>query len=331
MSRALTKGHWQTRRVRVTVLMLSVDEAPMLQRSLPAALAQEPRPEVVVIDNASSDATAELTRNHGARHLRLEPRRTYAAAINEGIAQTGGDVVLLLNADCFLAPGFLAAALPRLAEPGVGSVAPRLVRVEGPRGTQPLGQIDTAGMVIDRRRKNGLVGHGRPAGAYARPAPVFGADGAAALYRRETLAGCALDGREVLDEDMALWASDADLAWRAQLLGWNAVYEPAAVGEHVRTYSPSTRSQISEADRRLQFRNRYLMMLKNDTPSSLARDLPWVAGYELAALGHVLLRERHLLQGYADAWALRGGALRRRRVIQGRRRRLAPLGLRAPA
>jgi GT2 family glycosyltransferase len=186
-------------------------------------------------------------------------------------------------------------------------------------------------MAIDRRRKNGLVGHGRPLHAFTRPAPVFGADGAAALYRRETLIDCALDGREVLDEDMALWASDADLAWRAQLLGWSAVYEPAAVAEHVRTYSPSTRAQMSEADRRLQFRNRYLMMLKNDTPATLARDLPWVAGYELAALGHVLLRERHLLTGYREAWALRGPALRRRHLIQSRRTRSAPLGLRPPA
>jgi GT2 family glycosyltransferase len=341
MSPGLTKGGWQTRRVHVTVLMVSVDEAPMLERSLPAALAQEPGPEVVVIDNASSDATAALTVRHGVRHLRLEPRHTYAAAINEGIAQTGGDAVLLLNADCFLDPGFLAAALPHLAQPGVGAVAPKLVRVAGPDGAQSgpetgwapssLGQIDTAGMVIDRRRKNGLVGHGRPAGAHSRPARVFGADGAAALYRRATLEDCALEGREVLDEDMALWASDADLAWRAQLLGWSTVYEPAAVAGHVRTYSPSTRAQMSEADRRLQFRNRYLMMLKNDTPSALARDLPWVAGYELAALGHVLLRERHLLAGYREAWALRHAAAQRRRLVQGRRRRSAPLGLRAPA
>ena len=344
MSSAWTAGRCQTRRVRVTVLMLSVDEAPMLARSLPAALAQEPRPEVVVIDNASSDATAEVTARHGARPIRLDSRRSYAAAINEGIAATGGDdAVLLLNADCFLARGFLAAALPHLETPGVGAVAPKLVRVAGApdapgghgahdaHGAQLLGQIDTAAMVIDRRRKNGLVGHGRPAHTYAQAARVFGADGAAALYRRQTLVDCALDGREVLDEDMELWASDADLAWRAQLLGWSAVYEPAAVAEHVRTYSPSTRGQMSEADRRLQFRNRYLMMLKNDTPAALARDLPWVAGYELAALGHVLLRERHLLRGYADAWALRRGALRRRRVVQSRRARSAPLGLRAPA
>ena len=160
---------------------------------------------------------------------------------------------------------------------------------------------------------------------------MFGADGAAALYRRETLVDCALDGREVLDEDMALWASDADLAWRAQLLGWSAVYEPAAVAEHIRTYSPSTRAQMSEADRRLQFRNRYLMMLKNDTAAEIARDLPWVAGYEVAALGHALLRERHLLAGYREAWALRHRACRRCRLVQERRTRSAPLGLRAPA
>lgn len=109
------------------------------------------------------------------------------------------------------------------------------------------------------------------------------------------------------------------------------VYEPAAVAEHMRTYSPSTRARMSEADRRLQFRNRYLMMLKNDTVAEMARDLPWLVGYELAALGHALLRERDLLAGYGEAWALRDGARRRRRLVQERRRRSAPLGLRAPA
>ena len=318
--------------MKVTVLLLSVDEAEMLERSLPAVIAQEPRPEVVVIDNECRDATPQLAARHGARHLRLAPRRSYAAAINEAIRQTDGDAVLLLNADCFLRPGFLAAALPWLRERGIGSVAPKLIRVHGPQGLEPLNQIDTAAMVVDRRRKNGLVGHGRPAHGFTRAAPVFGADGAAALYRRETLACCAIaGGREVLDEDMELWASDADLAWRAQLLGWRSVYEPGAVAEHVRTYSPSTRGQMSEPDRRLQFRNRYLMMLKNETGSGLLRDLPWIAGYEVAALGHVLLRERHLLRGYGDAWTLRRGTWRRRRVIQARRVRSPTSAVRAPA
>jgi GT2 family glycosyltransferase len=314
--------------VNTAILLLSTDEAPLLVHSLAAALAQEPRPRVVVVDNASTDETATIARDQGAEYMRLEPRMSYAAAINEGIARIGGEAVVLLNADCFLRPGFLAAALPRLREPGVGSVAPKLVRVAGPE--EGLGQIDTAGMYVDRHRKNGLVGHGRPASHFATASEVFGCDGAAAIYRRETLEDCAIGGREVLDEDMELWASDADLAWRARLLGWRCVYEPRAVAGHIRTYSPSTRAQMSERSRRLQFRNRYLMVAKNETRAGLARHAPLILGYELLALGHALLRERHLLAGYREAWRLMPGARRRRRWVQGRRKvELAPFGLRA--
>lgn len=300
----------------------------MLAHSLPAALAQDGA-EVVVVDNASHDGTAELVARHGVRHLRLEPRRGYAAAINAAIAATGGESVLLLNADCFLEAGFLAAALPRLAEPRVGSVAPKLLRATEPG--QPLGEVDTAAMIVDRRRKNGLVGHAEPAGRYARAADAFGADGAAALYRREALEDCALAGGEVLDEDMELWASDADLAWRAQLYGWRCVYEPRALAAHIRTYSPSTRAHMSERARRMQFRNRYLMMIKNETLRGAVRDAPRIAAYEVIALGHVLLRERHLLGGYRDVRRLAPGARRRRRQVQARARvPVPPFGLTVP-
>jgi len=315
--------------VRTTILLMSVNEAPMLERSLPAALAQGPSAELVVVDNACTDATTELARRHGARALRLGQRRSYAAAINEALARTGGEAVLLLNADCFLQPGFLAAALPRLSDPDIGSVAPKLLRVSA--AGERLGQIDAAGMFVDRRRKNGLVGHARPGERFARSGEVFGADGAAALYRRQTLEDCALWGREVLDEDMALWASDADLAWRAQLLGWRCVYEPRAVAHHVRTYSPSTRARMSEPARRLQFRNRALMIVKNETAAGLRRDGALIAGYELLALGHVLLRERHLLGAYREAGGLLAGARRRRKLVQARRRvSLPPFGLTPP-
>ena len=261
--------------MNTTILLLSVDEAPMLERSLPAAVSQTPAAEVVVVDNACTDATAELAERHGARRLALEPRRTYAAAINAAIAGTGGDAVLLLNADCFLRPGFLAAALSRLAEDGVGSVAPKLLRAARPRRaarpsrgprSMPPGCSSTAGA---RTGSSDTAGRRAASAARARRS-------APTARRRctggETLEECALGGGEVLDEDMALWASDVDLAWRAQLRGWRSVYEPAAVAEHVRTYSPSTRAQMSEEARRLQFRNRYLMMIKNETAAGLRRD-----------------------------------------------------------
>jgi GT2 family glycosyltransferase len=317
--------------VRVAVVMLSVDEAPRLERSLPAACAQEGA-EVIVVDNACTDATDAVVAWCGAHRVHLSERQSYAAAMNAGLREAGGrDAVLLLNADCVLEEGFLAAATARLGEPGVGSVAPRLMRAAGMEEADRLPEVDAAGMTVDRRRKNGLVGHGAPARRFRSAGEAFGGDGACVLYRREVLEACAIDG-EVLDEDMALWATDADLAWRARLLGWRCLYEPAAVARHVRFYSPTTRHEVPAEHRRLQFRNRLLMVAKNDAWRDVRPDLARIAAYEVLALGHALLRERELLGGYRDAWRALPGARRRRRVVQARRTgERAPFGLRVPA
>jgi GT2 family glycosyltransferase len=316
--------------MRTTILMLSVDEAELLERSLPAAMAQ-PHAEVIVVDNASTDRTETVAETHGAGYMRLRERQTYCAAINAGIAATDGPAVLLLNADCVVAPDLLEQLTRRLHDPRVGSVAPKLIRAKSVDAEDRLDLLDAAGMTIDRRRKNGLVGHNAPATDYGTRAEVFGADGAAVLYRRETLEDCAIGG-EVLDEDFELWAADVDLAWRAQLLGWRSIYEPAAVGWHVRYYSPSTRAKLDPAHRRLQFRNRLLMIAKNETGRGLARDFHRIAFYELLAFGHCLLREPDLLGGYADALRLLPAARRRRAMIAPRRAadRRVPFGIKPP-
>ncbi len=316
--------------MRTTIVILSVDEAALLEHSLPAAVAQ-PGADVLVVDNASTDRTPDIAAEHGARYMRLRERRSYCAAVNAGIAGSDGGAVLLLNADCVLAPDFLAAATARLQDPGVGSVAPKLIRSGSVAADDRLEVLDAAGMTVDRRRKNGLVGHNAGRDAYARSAEIFGGDGAAVLYRRETLDACAVGG-EVLDEDFELWAADADLAWRAQLLGWRSIYEPAAVAWHVRFYSPSTRAGLDPGHRRLQFRNRYLMIAKNETAAGLARDLHRILAYEVLALGHVLLRERHLLGGYRDALRLLPAARRRRALLAPRRARdrRVPFGMTPP-
>lgn len=314
---------------RATIVIVSVDEAQRLRDSLPAA-ARQAHAELLVIDNACRDATAEVAATHGARVLTLPQRRSYCAAMNAGLAQCEREAVLLLNADCVLDAGFMSAVLPRLDDPRVGSVAPKLIRAAGTSADARLALLDTAAMVIDRRRKNGLVGHNRPASAFDTPAEAFGGDGAAVLYRRRTLSECAIDG-EVLDEDFGLWAADADLAWRARRLGWRCVYEPGALAWHVRFYSPSTRTQLDPAHRRLQFRNRYLMIAKNDTARGVVRDLHRVLAYEALALGHALLRERFLLGAYRDALRLLPGARRRRRALRPRTRSVrVPFGLRPP-
>jgi GT2 family glycosyltransferase len=315
--------------VTTTILLISQDRAHDMRYSLPAALAQ-PDAEVIVVDNASSDETGAMAKQQGAEHLRLPSRVSWAAANNAGIAAAQGDAVLLLNADCFLEPDFLAQATPHLDKPRTGMVTPKLIRTSGGQATDRLDAIDCIGMVVDRRRKNNLAGHGRPSLAYDTASASFGPDGAAALYQRELLEDVAIDGK-ALDETFEKWAVDVDLAWRAQILGWRGVYEPAAVAYHVRSYSPSTRAGMPERDRLVQFRNRYLMMVKNDTAQDLRGDMLRIAAYEIAAFGYALTRERHLLRGYAELRQLLPTARRPRLEIQARRRLRgsprAPFGL----
>ena len=313
----------------VAVPVISTNEGELLRHALPTALAQEDV-EVVVIDNASEDSTAAVAEEAGVRCVRLGERHSWPRAANAALREVDGDTVLFMQPDCFLEPGFVAAARKRLEEPGVGSVAPKLVRTLGPERSQRLDAMDAAGMSLDRRRKNGLVGHGRPALGFSEPAEAFGADGAVALYRREALEDAAQEG-QVIDEQLEAWGSDADLAWRLRLLGWRCVYEPGARAFHMRTFSPSTRSQMPDWDRMVQFRNRLLMMVKNDPLESLRRDLSTVAAYELTALGYALLVERALLRGYLEAARLLPDMLRKRRELQGRRKALPPYGLEPPA
>ena len=306
------------------VPIVSTNEGELLRHSLPAVVAQ-PDVEVVVCDNASTDSTMEVAREHDVRCVRFDERLDFCRAMNAALRAVGGDTVLFVQPDCFLTPGFVEAARARLADPRVAAVAPKLIRTIGPHEADRLDLLDTAGMVVDRRRKNGLVGHGRPALAYDEPGEAFGADGAAALYRRAALEEAAIDG-DVFDEDFVRWGSDADLAWRVRMLGWRCAYEPRAVAFHIRRYSPSTRAEMPERDRAMQFRNRYLMIAKNDAWTDLVRDLPRIAAYEVLALGHVLLRERHLLRGYAEALRLLPRMAPKRRVLQRRRRELAANG-----
>jgi hypothetical protein len=88
-------------------------------------------------------------------------------------------------------------------------------------------------------------------------------------------------------------------------------------------------------DRTMQFRNRYLMMIKNDPLGALLRDLPGILLYEALALGFALVRERHLLRGYVDAARLAPAMRRKRAMLQRKRRERGaptpPYGLEPPA
>ena len=122
---------------------------------------------------------------------------------------------------------------------------------------------------------------------------------------------------EYLDEDFFAYYEDADLAWRAQLCGWQAVFEPQAVGTHVRGWGDSLRKQRKRDafGPRLALRNRYLMSLKNDRLTNFLADLPMIVLAEVPRLAYAALHMPSVLLGVLDFIALFGTMVQKRRQL----------------
>ena len=281
--------------VRVTAVVVAWDDAADVATCLVALDAQDHDDlEIVVVDNASRDATvavveAHLARplRHPARLVRSERNLGLCGAVNRVLDGPTGDAVLLVNPDAVLAPdcvGLLAAELA--AHPRCGSVQPRLLRPDdgGPD------RIDTTGHVRTRPRLVLNRGQGLPAGAH-RPAAggIDGASGAAVLHRRAMLDDVARrDGgrTEWLTEDLVAYFDDVELDLRARLRGWHARYVPAATGRHARAGTSRRRPRRVHV---LNAANHLLVTIGTEPPRALLRDLPlllpvWTARLVLAAL-----------------------------------------------
>jgi GT2 family glycosyltransferase len=303
----------------VSIGIVTWNSAADLPRCLDAVRAQRHQSiELIVGDNASTDGTRALleARTSETERRYFPSNRGFSAAHNALIRDSRGVYYLTLNPDVVLDPGFVAALVDAMdAAPGAGSATGKLRRAE------PAGVLDSTGVVMHRSQRHFDRGADeRDRGQFDAPGPVFGVSGAAGFYRRAMLDDVAVDG-EVFDEDFFAYREDADLAWRAQLLGWDAIYVPAATATHVRRVTPERRTQLPAAINRYSVRNRFLLRLKNQTLGQAMRfALPGLAR-DVQVIGYVLAREWGSIPGLVDVARLLPRMLRKRRTIMARRDR----------
>jgi len=182
--------------------------------------------------------------------------------------------------------------------------------------------IDSAGQLLTRARRIRDRGYGEmDAGQYDAPGEVFGVCGAVALYRRAMIDDIS-EGGEFFDGSFFSFGEDMDVAWRARRAGWKACYVPEARARHFRGGTLPRRgtifTRLSQMARRPPeirahiIKNRYLMILKNDSVGAIARDLPFIAWWEACQWAYLVAAAPstlpHLLRmagALARAWERR--------------------------
>ena len=300
----------------IAAVVLNFNGGEMVLDCIQTLVAQDPPVEVVCVDNGSHDGSADLIaeRFPDVSLVRLPENLGFAGGMNRGITATTAPFVALVNSDVLPEPDYFARCLEALQrDDRRAGVTGKLLRAAP--ADPPI--IDTTGHTVHRNRRAVDRGEREPdEGQYDEEVALFSICAAAALYRRTALEDIAL-GREYFDEDFFMYFEDFDLCWRAQIRGWHFAYTPAAVGRHIRGGSGGRASTFILA---CNYRNRLLVMLRNDVAASFFRHLPGIAYTELRAMLHTLtLRPSALLRAWFDFFRLVPRQLRRRRRIQSTR------------
>jgi GT2 family glycosyltransferase len=304
----------------VSVTLVTYNSGRFIKRCLESVLAQKyPHREIIVVDNASTDGTVDILEQFEDRIQVYYNNENvgFAAAQNQAVRMSSGDWVLTLNPDVLLLPDFIRS----LVEAGqvddrVGSVCGKLLTMTAHFEIPEKPVVDSTGIYfnpmlrhLDRGSQEVDNGH------YLRYEYVFGATAAAALYRRAMIDDISLDG-EFFDTDFFVYREDADVAWRAQLMGWKCLYVPYARGYHVRKVLPGNRRALPAAINMHSVKNRFLMRLKNISPDLYRRNWFSITVRDMVVVGCCLVWEHTSLKAF---WFLARNFRRvmaKRRLIQ---------------
>jgi N-acetylglucosaminyl-diphospho-decaprenol L-rhamnosyltransferase len=204
--------------------------------------------EMIVVDNASADGSVAMARDQfpGVRVVANVDNRGFAAGSNQGLEQSTGHQIMLLNPDTVVMPGALQAMMTTLeGHSDVGVVGPKLVFPDGSLQHSAFRFPSLAMIFLDFFPLHHRLLDSRLNGRYPRPwyerGRVFPVDhplGAAFMVRRSTVGDVGL-----LDEGYYMYCEEIDWCMRIKRAGWGILCCPQAEIVH---HSAQSTSQLKD-------------------------------------------------------------------------------------
>jgi GT2 family glycosyltransferase len=221
----------------LTVIIVSYNTKALLREALASVAQHAPRAtEVIVVDNASADGSADMVAEEFpfATLVRSPRNLGFAAANNVALRRARGEFVMLLNPDAVLCPDTARSLMAFLRhETDVG--------IAGPTIFFPDGTFQSSGFpfptVLDELRQSRSVdwllrrcgSSPAPTAEGTTALDVDWVDGACLMIRRE-----ALDEIGLIDEQYFLYGEEVDWCYRARRAGWRVVAVRSATVKHHR-------------------------------------------------------------------------------------------------
>lgn len=330
----------------VSVLIPTHSDAYLLRKSLPVFLGHPPAEmEILILNNDPSQdvrsAIGDSADDPRVAIVEMGLEGTFSRAVNRGIRESTGTLIMLCNADLFPTATYLSEMVEFFDEhPSAGAAIGKLLRFDL-GSEQPTDLIDTAGLVLSRQRRLMTRGEGeQDNGQFDEAVEMFAIDGAAPIIRRIALEAISVRG-EYLDENFVTHKEDHDVSWRLRLAGWECWYNPCAVAFHGRTTRglgfTRYRSAIRAFHRNEQeksnhvrihtMKNQWLMLLKNEDRYNFARDFPFILAREAMVVGYNLIFAPRTLVAVRMTLKVLPETLRKRRAAKAKQR-MSPLALR---
>ncbi|MHC4252471.1 MAG: glycosyltransferase [Planctomycetota bacterium] len=289
----------------ISIVIPNYNGEDLLRRHLPGvieAARRENSAEVIVVDDASTDGSLGLLQRGfpSVRIVSLQQNVGFGRAVAEGAAEAEGDILVLLNTDVGVDPGFLAPLREGLEDETVFAVS----CIDVLSGT-PDAPIEVRHPFF-RKGRVCISSHGPRGGP---PFDTLFAPGGYAAYRRDLFV--ALGGLDPLYEPF-YW-EDADICYRAWKRGWRSVVEPRSRVRHEHSQGAILSTHGVASAKAMQARNSYLFLWKNITSRRMLLMKHILPTVRRAATDWAVLDGRFYLT-VGRALGKSGAALERRRT-----------------